>query len=149
MSWSTDLLTGIAAYLASKGRADWRPDGSVYLPTETALCLTRLPADPDRAVALSLYTIDADGTGNVLVGLQVRSRAGVDPDGVLSLADGIRYELDGLNALDLGGVVVNHIFHRAGEDIGADQGEDVNRRCQRVDNFYVQAKRITPLQPIV
>ncbi|WP_067470016.1 minor capsid protein [Actinomadura macra] len=147
MGWHTSLLTGLAAHLAANGVGTWRPDGTAYAPAETAIVLGKMPPHPDRVIALNTYPVGQDGIGDVTVGLQVRARAGRDPRTALDLADAARDILDGAVRLNLGGVWVSQISHRNGEELTALPTADTQAdRVERVDNYYLQASRITALR---
>jgi hypothetical protein len=153
VGWTTDLLTGLAEHLAARGAGTWRPDGSAYASTETAIVIGAMPPDPDRVICLRSYTVDWDGFGDedddgridVTTGLQVRTRGGRDPREALDLADAVRDALDGLAAVRLGAVWVSQIVRRSGEELTAMTSVDRQAdRAERVDNYYVQASRPTP-----
>ena len=147
MGWETNLLTGIAEHLHAHDVAVWRPDGAAYTAADTAIVLGAMPPHPDRVVLLNLYPVGSDGIGDVTEGLQVRCRAGRDPRTVLDLSGAARDVLDGLAAVNLGGVWVSQIFHRSGEELTALPSVDVQAdRVERVDNYYIQASRITALR---
>ncbi len=76
MSWTTDLLNGMAEHLAAAGAGTWRPDGSAYGPGEVAIVLRAIPQAPDRLITLAPYAVD--GTG--LRGLADHQAAVQDPD---------------------------------------------------------------------
>lgn len=147
MSWTTDLLTGVAELAADAGIGDWNPDGEPYTAAQTAICLSQMPPEPDRAIVLSLYPVSQDGTGDVTVGLQVRTRAGPDPREVQTIADAMNDLLDGLERVELGGVWVSQIYLRSGSDLGTDKGIDKAARMERADNYYCQALRETQHRP--
>lgn len=140
--WTVALLTGWAEYLAAAGVGAWRPDGSPYELDETAITFSTMPPRPDRVICLRLYPVRIEGDGDVMVGVQVRTRAGRDPREVADLADQVFDVMDGLAGVNLGGVWVSQVFRRSGEELGADVGADQQAdRCERVDNYYVQAAR--------
>jgi hypothetical protein len=143
MSWTTDLLTGVAEHLGAAGAGTWRPDGTGYASGETAIVLAVSPPEPDRLIVLTEYgPLDADGIGDVVMGLQVRTRGTTDPRVVMAIRDAVHEALDGLAHVDLSGVKVSQIFHQSGTPIG----QDGNDRHERTDNYYVQARRATALR---
>ncbi|MBA9003662.1 minor capsid protein [Thermomonospora cellulosilytica] len=142
MGWNTDLLTGVASYLAAQGVGIWRADGSAYQAGETAIVLATMPPNPDRVICLQTYPVSVDGSWDVTVGLQVRTRAGRDPREVADLSDAVYDALDGLSGVEFGGVRVSQMFRRSGEELSAPGGTDRQAdRHERTDNYYVQARR--------
>lgn len=146
MSFETQLLHGVAARLATVDLGVWRPTGPAYTAGETGIVLSRMPPTPDRVIVLTDYPVDPSGApaGDTVHGIQIRTRAGTNPDDVRDLAGDIRDALDGLSHVWLGTVRVSQIVYRSGEYLPADAGADGNDRCQRTDNYYVYAARELP-----
>src|SRR6185437_15571705 len=60
MSFSGDLLNGLAAFLAAAGAGTYRSDGTAYTSGETAIVFAAMPQTPDRAIVLSAYPVTDD-----------------------------------------------------------------------------------------
>lgn len=143
MSWTPDLLTGIAETLAAAGAGTWRPDGSAYTTAETAIAFYAHAPGPDKQIILSVYDQpDQDGIGDVTVALQVRVRGDKDPRTADGLDDACIQALDGLSHTTFGSVRVYQINRQSGALLGRDE----NDRWERSSNFYIQARRQTALR---
>lgn len=139
MSWTVDLVTGVAEMLAAAEVGAWRPTGT-YVDGETAIVLGPPPQSPERAVALTSYPVSDDAElSDVVVGLQVRFRGSRDPRDVDDLADAVYEVLHGARGLVLGGVHTAQIYRQSALPLGLDG----NARPERADNYYLQAARPT------
>lgn len=143
MSWTSDVVTGVAEMLAAAGVGVWNPTGTAYGPDDVAIVLSAVPPEPDRCITLTAYgPLANDGHGDVTLGLQVRVRGTTDPRVVLDLVDAVADVLDGLEMTAIGGVPVSQVFQRPGAAIG----QDSNDRHEYSSNFYIQAQRVTALR---
>lgn len=138
MSATSDLLDGLAQFLADAGVATYRGDGSAYLAGETAVVFALMPQEPDRVVCLTDYTL-ADDAANPwsTVRVQVRTR-GVpnDPMDVRALRDAVYVALQSESALTLGSVTVAQVLRVSSIPLGI----DVNNRYELADNYTLDVQ---------
>lgn len=138
MAWTTDLLTGLAAHLAEHGPDDWawRPTGPAYTAAEVGLVVGRMPATPDRVLALNTYPVRAGALSDVTVGIQIRARgpARTPVTVVNDLTDAVYDVLHGARGLVLGGVPVALLTRRSWTWLGTDAGQ----REETTSNFYAE-----------
>lgn len=140
MGWTTNLITGLAEYLAANGVGTWRPSGT-YASGETAITVRGVPAQPDRLITLSAYPLDAGypGLADTTVGVQFRLRGTTDPRVCDDLADALFDLLDSATHLTLGGVHVVLVLRRSYTSLGF----DANERWERSENYALDAMRPT------
>jgi len=148
MSWTSDLLVGIAEYGAAHSGGTWDPDGA-YTAGQTGILLVFAPDSPDRIVVLTpTWTTEDGDDGDVLQGLQIRTRGDRnDPMSTLNLRDVWRDCLDGLGndgITLIGGVTVSDITHIPGA--GVSLGIDASQRLEWSDNYQIRAARPTALR---
>ena len=139
MSFTKDLLTGLAAYLHSASVGTWKATGA-YTSGQTAIVIGALPQTPDRAIALAFYPVeDSPSLSDSVAGVQVITRwGGEDPTATDDLADGVFDALHGMTAVTLStGVRVVQCLHQS----GASLGRDGNGRWERSDNYYLTIHR--------
>lgn len=136
MSTTSDLVTGLAQYLATAGLATYRADGTPYTSGETALYFNDMPASPDRVVALTAYaTTDQAVVTLGAVRVQVRTRGlANDVLDVDTLADSIFTLLHGAVNLTFGTMHVVQILRVSSATLGMD---DQSRRWMRSDNYHL------------
>lgn len=143
MSWTADLLDGLARQLAEAGLATYRPNGT-YAKGDTALAVAVMPPAPDRVICLAVYNqADPLGLADVEVSLQIRCRATADPRAVDALADPVVDLLHGATRLVLGGVRVSVIRRISSAPLGA----DALGRMERTDNYLLRSERPTGHRP--
>ncbi|WP_244409203.1 minor capsid protein [Streptomyces albofaciens] len=95
MSYTVDLLDGLARLLDTAGVGTYRPDG-VYAAGETAITIAATPPVPDRVICLSAYPVEESAAlTDTTTGIQVRTRAGPDPREVDALDDQVLDVLHG------------------------------------------------------
>lgn len=142
MSFTNDLLAGVAEALAAAGLGVWRPDGPKYQATETGIATESVPQSPDRVIVLSDYQVWDDETyADSTAGLQVRTRVpGTDARSVKDLDDAIYDRLEGLHDVTLGGVRVQNVHRISGTPLG----QDSNGRPERVSNYHIDLYRPAP-----
>ncbi|WP_026923292.1 minor capsid protein [Glycomyces arizonensis] len=146
MSWTSDLLVGIAETLAAAGVGVWRPDG-LYTTDEVGVFIAYMPpggaTGPDRCIVLTDYDpAGGNSAGDVTPRVQVRCRgARNDPVSAIDLASDARDALDGLAFVTFGQVTVSQINHINGTPMGVDG----NGRHERSDNYDIQAQRTSAL----
>lgn len=137
MSFTGDLLNGLAQYLDDAGVGTYRPAGA-YAEGETAIVFAAMPPDPDRAIVLSDYPVTDDPSlSDSVIGIQIRTRGGVDPHDVTSISDALFDLLHGANAISFGPVHVVEIFRNSGIPMGRDE----NNRWEHSDNYYATVHR--------
>ncbi|MEV7441042.1 minor capsid protein [Streptomyces sp. NPDC091204] len=140
MTYTVDLLDGLARLLHSAGVGIYRPDG-VYAAGETAITIAALPPAPDRVICLAAYPVtDSPVLTDTTTGIQVRTRAGADPREVDALDDQVHEVLHGSGPHRFGAVPVQLVFRVSAAPIGA----DASGRWERSANFHARAHRAHP-----
>lgn len=131
--FTTDLLTGMATYLAAAGIGVTYRATDPYLAAETGIFFGLYPTSPDRCVALSAYaTTDEPKVALSKVRVEVALRGIVnDSLDVLNLGDSIFGVLQGAEDLTWG---TAHVV-QALRVISASGGVDGNKRSQRSDSY--------------
>lgn len=139
MSFTTDLLSGIAQLLEDTGQGTWKPTGAYATDDPTPIIIKSVPASPDRVITLSEYSVSDDPTlSDSVKGLQVRFRAGRDPRTVDDMADDAFDVLHGLQGVELStGVLIVQSYRQSSALLGADD----NGRHERSDNYYLTVHR--------
>lgn len=137
MSFTTDLLQGLAQYLATAGVGTYRSTGA-YLSSETAIVFDAMPPEPDRAIVLSDYPVSDDPSlSDSVLGIQIRTRGIADPLDVKAISDAVFNLLHGANGVNFGTVRVVEILRNSGIPMGRDE----NNRWERSDNYYATVNR--------
>ena len=140
--FKTDLLTGLAAWLALPAnglQATYKTTGA-YTALQTGIVLGELRPAPDRQIALTAYPVTDDPSlSDSVLGVQVISRwGGRDPRPSDDLDDAIFGLLHGRQRLVLStGVTIVQIMRVSGAPLGWDE----NQRCSVSSNYYVTAHR--------
>lgn len=125
------LLTGLAQYLAAGQVGAWRPTGT-YSADEQAIVLKQLPAGPDTAVALSVYSVlDDIRLPDVQVRVQLRFRAAGPRTAVDDFADDVFDLLHGRHMIPAGDLLIQQARRISSIPLGADE----NGRQERADNY--------------
>jgi hypothetical protein len=138
VSFTGDLLDGLAQLLADGGAGTYRSDGTVYLSSETAIVLEAMPQTPDRAIVLSDYPVTDDASlSDSVIGVQVRCRGGADPHDVKAIAGSVFDQLHGRTAYQAGTVRVVQSLHQSGAPLGRDD----SNRWERSENYYLTVHR--------
>lgn len=140
--FTTDLLTGLAVYIAAGGvGATWATSG-VYTTLQTGIVLGAIPQAPDRIITLSAYGIgdDSANLSDSGIGVQLRCRwGGSDPRPVDDLADALFALLHGKTAFTLStGVYVAQCLRRSGP---VSLGQDASNRWANASNYYLSTHR--------
>ena len=137
VSYTADLLDGLARLLAEQNVGTYRPDGR-YAPGETALTIAAVPPAPDRVICLTAYPVqDSPALTDCLTGIQVRTRAGTDPREVDVLDDAAFDVLHGAGPHTWGAARVQLLYRTASAPIGADDAG----RMERTSTYFVRAHR--------
>lgn len=141
MGYTTDLLTGLAELLASKGIGVWSPDAA-YTAAQTGIVLDVVPQSPAAVIVLSGYSVtDHPTQADTVTGVQIRTRTNSqDPRPTDDLADDIFDELHGLHDVVIGGISVQQIRRTSWTPLGPDRGQ----RHERSDNYYLETWRPGP-----
>ena len=138
--FQTDLLTGLAVYLAAGGlQATWSPTGE-YTALQTGIVIRNVPPAPDRIITLTAYPVsDSPALSDSVLGLQVRCRwGGQDPRPVDDLSDAIFNLLHGKTTLTLStGVTVVQCLRQSAKTLG----QDDNLRWSNAHNYYLTVHR--------
>ncbi|MET8765469.1 minor capsid protein [Streptomyces sp. NPDC004658] len=134
-----DLLTGIAALLATEGVGVYSPDD--VLPADaTAVVLGRTPDGPDRVLCLTPYPVADDDTTDAITAIQVRMRAGTDPTDLVQLANDVFSVLHNRQHYEAGGVHVELSWRQSQAWIG----QDDRGRMELTSNYYFRTVRSGP-----
>jgi hypothetical protein len=139
MSFTGDVLKGLAQYLEDGGVGTYEPTGAYPVSADAPIFLGDMPGTPDRVIVLSAYVIDDDPSlPDSAVGVQARTRgAAGSPGSVDDLDDAVFDRLHGARGITAGTVRITQILRRSGTPLG----RDGNRRFERSSNFYVTAAR--------
>jgi hypothetical protein len=140
--FKTDLLTGLAAWLALPAnglQATYLTTGA-YTALQTGIVLGELRPTPDRQIALTAYAVTDDpALSDSVLGVQVISRwGGRDPRPSDDLDDAVFGLLHGRQRLVLStGVTIVQIMRVSGAPLGWDE----NQRRSVSSNYYVTVHR--------
>lgn len=133
MSFTADLLTGLAQYLAGAGiGVTYRPTAT-YLAGETGVFFGLYPTTPDRCIALTAYaTFDQPkiALSKIRVEIALRGAANNSLD-VDDLGDSVFNALQGIEHQQFG---TAHVV-QALRVISAATGVDDAKRSQRSDSY--------------
>lgn len=142
MSFTTDLLAGVAQLLEDEGVATWNPAGAYPADARRPIMMGVVPSGPDEVLTLTAYGITDDPSlSDSVHGMQVRGRAGRDPRTVDALLDDVFDVLHGLHGVDLpGGIRLELALRRSWTPLGADD----NSRHERSDNYALTVHRPSP-----
>lgn len=128
----TDLVVGLAQFLAAAGIGTYRPAGG-YLASETAIVFGDLPTAPDRAVGIGVYGAVDEGSVP-LSSLRVQFLCRGSRDDSLDpgeVAGAIFTVLQGLQHQDFGAAHVNLAQRVSRIPLGIDEA----KRSLRADNY--------------
>jgi minor capsid protein len=134
MSFTNDLLDGIAQHLADSGCGVFDPNAP-YDGTHTAICVGARPEEPPTIIALTKYDSDDHVKLNdSTVYVQAWMRAGGYSSTVVdAIADQVFDALQGLSNVTLNGCRVIGVSRTITAPIGQDQ----NARYQRADSYEI------------
>lgn len=143
MSFTRDLLVGLAQMLDDHGAGTWRPTGAYQPGDLTPIVYGSVPASPDRVITLRAYDVDHDPTlSDSVQGLQVRTRSPrADPLAMDDDADAVFDVLHGLDHVELSTGVLIVLGERRSS---TPMGRDKNEREERSDNYYLTVHRPGP-----
>lgn len=137
MSFTKDMLEGVAGMIQTAGIAVLTAPNTVIAPVDTAISFKTMPQTPDRVVVLTGYQVrDAVSQSFSRLGLQVLSRG--NPGDALDaddLGDSIFQLLQGVTAVQMGSIWIVQILR----EYSLPTGEDADRRWTRSDKYFVDA----------
>ncbi|QKN87540.1 tail terminator [Streptomyces phage HFrancette] len=141
MSYTTDLVEGLAELLAEQGIGVYGPPDEPY-PSDgrTVIVIGFMPAVPDPVICLTPYPVEDTGSTDAITAVQVRMRAGRDPREVYALADAVLDLLHGRESFRLRGVPVALMWRQSEAQLGLDG----NGRMEMSANYYARTTRATP-----
>lgn len=139
MTYTSDLIDGLAALLADNGIGVYDPAG-VYQASDTGITVGIMPDSPDRCLCLTAYPVEDTGLTDVTTGVQIRVRAGRDPRDAGSLDDSVFDLLHNARGYQLGGVPVAVSWRQS----SAPLGQDDKGRTEISSNYYLRATRSYP-----
>jgi hypothetical protein len=132
----TDLLKGLAQYLATAGVGTYSSDPTVVIPAgATAITLMQFPPTPDRAVSIAALSQGDDASmpmGRVMIQVRFRGNPN-DPLDVENLGDSVYTVLQGLTQVQFGSVTVISLTRGVSVPMGMDQQ---SQRWGRLDQYY-------------
>jgi len=130
MSWTRDLLDGIAQELATAGVATY---AATYTAGQTGVFFKHLPANPDRAIAITPYFASDDvKTTASAVRVQFSMRGNTnDAMDVDDLADAVFAAIHGMEHKQYGTCHVVQALRVSSIALGNDEA----RRAERSDNY--------------
>lgn len=138
--FQSNLLTGLAVYLAAAGIEATYTTSGVYTALQTGIVLGNIPQSPDRIITLTAYGVgDSPNLSDSVLGVQIRCRCGgADKRPSDDLADAIFNLLHGATHLTLStGVTVVQCLRQS----HATLGQDSNSRWSNVSNYYATTHR--------
>ena len=134
--YTSSLLDGIAGLLAEADIGVFTPDTVIENP-ETGIFRGVMPDQPDRAIALTAYPVEDTDQPNAITGVQIRMRAGRDPDAIDDMADAVKDLLHNRRYYDCGSVRVVLSWRQSQAWIG----QDAHGRMELTANFYFRTVR--------
>ncbi|MFF9199959.1 minor capsid protein [Streptomyces sp. NPDC014779] len=137
--YTTTFLDGLGVLLDAAGICVWRP-GGVIAPGETGLFSAIVPDEPDRALGMTAYPVEDTDLTDAITGVQLRMRAGRNPDDVNDLADAVFAELHNRQHYVLGTVHVALSWRQSQAWIG----QDAHGRMELTSNYYFRTVRSGP-----
>jgi len=139
--FESNLLTGLAAYLAAGGLEATYNTNGVYTINQTGIVLGNIPQEPHRVITLTVYDSDDNpALSDSTVSVQVRCRAqGADKRLVDDLDAAIFNLIDAKTAWTLStGVYIVQCQRKSGP---APLGQDGNSRWSVSSNYAVTVHR--------
>lgn len=137
MSFTGDLMAGLAGYLAAEGVGTYRATG-VYTSGEVGIVFDVVPASPAQLVVLTPYAASDDPTlSDSEVSLQIRVRGTTDPRTAYDLDDRAFDAMQNLPRTEMGGVTVVGVWRTSGAYLGVDG----NARHERTSNYRLLVHR--------
>lgn len=145
MSYTTDVLEGMAHDLDAAGAGVYRGPDGVFAPGEEvrAIVFSVMPDSPSEAIVLTRYD-DAPGIlaiNEVLV--QIRCRVGLNPFDGEDLVDRIRDTFHNRTYVTYGAARFNRIVQESFGPLGPDD----NGRFEYSQNFKLTGNRYSSQNP--
>jgi hypothetical protein len=134
--YTSTLLDGIAGLLDEADVGVFRPDDVIQDP-DTGIFRGVMPDSPEKALGITAYPVADDDTTNTITGVQIRMRAGRDPNAIEDLADAVFDELHNRRQYRIGGLYVAISWRQSQAWIG----QDAQKRMELTSNFYFRAVR--------
>ncbi|WP_432182033.1 minor capsid protein [Streptomyces sp. NBC_00063] len=141
MTYTSALLGGIAVLLSEAGIGVYQPDSVIEDPA-TGIFRGVMPASPERALGLTAYPVQDTHLTDATTGIQIRMRAGRDPDAVDDLADAVFEVLHNREHFKAGAVHVELSWRQSQAWIG----QDAHGRMELTANYYLRTTRPGPHQ---
>lgn len=140
MSFTGDLMAGLAGFLAAQGVGTWRATGA-YVAPEVPIVLDVVPATPDQVIVLTPYSAtDSPEMSDSELSLQIRVRGTKDPRTAYDLDDRAFEAMQNLPRTVLGGITVVGAWRTSGGYLGVDG----NARHERSSNYRLLVHRPSP-----
>ncbi|MFD3749757.1 minor capsid protein [Streptomyces cyaneofuscatus] len=139
MTYTVDLLEGLAELMADEGLGVYRPDAPT-VQGEVPIVLGAMPEEPARVYVLTPYPVEDTDTTDAITAVQIRYRAGADLREVWGLADGAFRLLHERRSYRLRGIYVALSWR---ESAGL-MGQDTSGRNELTSNFYFRTTRPGP-----
>jgi hypothetical protein len=140
VSFTGDLMAGLAQYLADAGVGVYSPTGA-YTASQVGIVMDVVPASPDRVVVLTPYSpTDSPTEAESEIALQIRVRGDRDPRTAYDLDDRAFEAMQNLPRTVMGGVTVVAAWRTSGAYIGP----DTNGRHERTSNYRLPVHRPSP-----
>lgn len=136
MTYTSSLLDGIAGLLQEAGVGTFSPDFVIEDPA-TGIFRGVMPDQPDRAIGLTAYPVEDSDNTNAITGVQIRMRAGRDPDAIDDLADAVWDALHNRRHYEANGVHVALSWRQSQAWIG----QDAHGRMELTGNYYFRTVR--------
>ena len=130
------LLDGIAGVLVTAGIGIFDPD-TVITDPDTGIFRGVMPDSPDRAIGLTAYPVEDTDLTDAITGVQIRMRAGRDPDVIDDMQDAVFDALHNRQHYDCGGLHVALSYRQSQAWIG----QDAHSRMELTANYYFRTVR--------
>jgi hypothetical protein len=138
VSFTADLLDGLAQMLADAGVGVWRPTGA-YAAAERAIVIGAMPPEPDAVIVLASFPVDDDPSlSDSVVGVQVRCRGLHAASAATDSADAVFDLWHGAAHLSAGGVRIVQALRQSSATPFLDE---TARRWETSDNYYLSVHR--------
>ncbi|MGQ4358567.1 minor capsid protein [Streptomyces sp. SAS_272] len=134
--YTSQLLDGIAGLLAEAGVGVF-DSGAVISDPDTGIFRGVMPDTPERAIGITAYPVTDDDTTDAVTGVQLRMRAGRDPDAIDDLADLVFDALHNRRQYRINGVYVALSWRQSQAWIG----QDAHGRMELTSNYYFRTAR--------
>ena len=131
--FTSDLLTGLAGFLAAAGIGVTYRTSTPYLATETGVVFGLYPTSPDRCIAMTAYAATDEpkvALSKIRVELALRGVVNDSLD-VDELGDSFFNLLHGIEHVQFGTAHVNQMLRVSSIQLGADTA----KRNERSDNY--------------